>query len=400
MFETVTAAPPDAIFGLNDAIRRDDRRDKINLGAGVYQDEQGRTPVFGAVKEAERRILASEPSKAYAPIDGRPEFAAEIQRLLFGDASAVLDAGRVVTAHAPGGTGALRVAGDFVKALRDDAAIWMSEPTWINHPQIFGATRLRLRGYPYFDAGTNALTFEPMLEALEQVAPGDLVLLHGCCHNPTGCDLTPQQWARLGELLAERRALPVVDFAYQGFAEGIVRDVEWLRILCRTVPEIAICSSYSKNIGLYNERVGALTVVAADAERAQAVLSQIKRTVRANYSNPPAHGAAIVTAILGDAELRQTWLDELTGMRRRIRRMRECFAAGLDERGVELHPAGNNFIVRQRGMFSFTGLTPEEVEALQRQHAIYAVGSGRINVAGITEANVDRLCDAIAAVRS
>ena len=364
MFENVDTAPPDAIFGLNEALRRDARPHKINLGAGVYKNEAGETPVLAAVKEAEGRILDRETSKSYLPIDGLGSYAERARQLHFGD-----------------------------------ACIWMSDPTWANHPQIYDAVGLRRKSYPYFDPATHGLAFDRMLAVLERAPEGDLVLLHGCCHNPSGVDPTAEQWSEIGELLAARRLFPVVDFAYQGFARGVEEDVEWLRVLCRAVPELMVCASFSKNFGLYNERVGALTVVAADAGRAAAVLSQVKRTARANYSNPPAHGAAIVDTVLGDPELRAQWEAELDRMRRRIQRMRRLLAAGLDQRGVRLHPDGNGFIVRQNGMFSFSGLGPEQVETLRREHAIYLVGSGRINVAGVTEANVDRLCDAIAAVR-
>jgi aspartate/tyrosine/aromatic aminotransferase len=399
MFENVDTAPPDAIFGLNEALRRDARPHKINLGAGVYKNEAGETPVLAAVKEAEGRILDRETSKSYLPIDGLGSYAERVRQLHFGDESEILADRRAVTAQAPGGTGALRVAGDFLKTVRGDACIWMSDPTWANHPQIYDAVGLRRKSYPYFDPATHGLAFDRMLAVLERAPEGDLVLLHGCCHNPSGVDPTAEQWSEIGELLAARRLFPVVDFAYQGFARGVEEDVEWLRVLCRAVPELMVCASFSKNFGLYNERVGALTVVAADAGRAAAVLSQVKRTARANYSNPPAHGAAIVDTVLGDPELRAQWEAELDRMRRRIQRMRRLLAAGLDQRGVRLHPDGNGFIVRQNGMFSFSGLGPEQVETLRREHAIYLVGSGRINVAGVTEANVDRLCDAIAAVR-
>ncbi len=398
MFEKVTMAPSDAIFGLNEAMQRDPRRDKINLGAGVYKNEDGETPVLAAVKEAERRILASEPSKTYLPIDGHRDYDRRVLRLLFGDGHEIVEAGRAVCAQAPGGTGALRVAADFLQAQRPEATVWLSEPTWPNHPQIFDAAGLAQRSYPYFDRAANALDGEAMLAALAQARPGDIVVLHGCCHNPTGVDPSAAQWQRLGELLAERRALPLVDFAYQGFARGVEQDVEWLHALSESVPELLVCSSYSKNFGLYGERVGALTLVASQPEHAGAALSQIKRSIRANYSNPPVHGAAIVAGVLADDELCRGWRRELDGMRRRIRRMRELFAAGLDARGVRLHASGNGFLVEQNGMFSFTGLSPAQVEWLREQSAIYMVSSGRINVAGMTEATMDRLCDAIAAV--
>lgn len=398
MFETLSIAPPDAIFGLDEAFRRDSRPEKINLGAGVYKDEAGETPVFAAVKEAERRLVVSQPSKSYLPMEGHPEFIRGVQRLLFGREHELLAEGRVVTAQTPGGTGALRVAGDVLKDVAGASRIWLSEPTWPNHPQIFGAIGLPVETYAYFDPATNGLDFAGLLRALEAARPGDVVVLHGTCHNPTGVDPDPLQWAQIGELLAGRGALPLIDFAYQGLAHGLEADVEWLHVLAARVPELVVCTSNSKNFGLYNERVGALTLVARTQGHAEAALSQIKRTVRANYSNPPAHGAEVVAVILADPELERLWRQELDGMCARMRRMRRLFAEGLDARGVRLDPAGNAFIARQNGMFSFSRLSKAQVERLREEHAIYVVGSGRINVAGITEANVERLCDAIAAV--
>ena len=398
MFENVDLAPPDAIFGLSEAFRNDPNPHKINLGAGVYKDEDARTPVLACVKEAERRILESEPSKTYLPIDGTAEYGRAVQELLFGREHEIVGSRRAVTAHCPGGTGALRVAGDLLKHLRPATTLWLSQPTWPNHPQIYGAVGLEMKSYPYFDARTNDLAFERMIEALARAEAGDVVMLQGCCHNPTGVDPTAEQWARIGDLLAERRAVPLVDFAYQGFAFGVQRDAMGIRTLCDKVGELMICSSFSKNFGLYNERVGALTVVASSEEVAEAVRSQAKRLIRANYSNPPAHGSAIITTILGDAGLRHRWEDELAQMRERIHRSRRLFARELDARGVKLSPSGNGFIRDQQGMFSFSGLDREQVAKLRDEHSIYIVGSGRINVAGMTEGNMPGLCDAIAAV--
>jgi len=398
MFESISMAPPDAIFGLIEAFRNDPHPEKINLSAGVYADEHGRTPVLAVVKEAERRIRETEQSKSYLPIHGSAEYAGAIQRLLFGEDHEIIANKRAATAQAPGGTGALRVAGDFLKKHFGDTTIWFSDPTWVNHFQVYEAVGLAIATYPYFDAERNALAFDAMIAGLEKVRPGDVVLLHGRCHNPSGVDPTPAQWEKLGDLLAARQALPLVDFAYQGFATGVEEDAVGVRILCGKVPELVICSSYSKNFGLYNERVGALTVVAGSGEAAQAVLSQVKKCARANYSNPPAHGAAIITTILNDAELRQGWEEELRKMRERIHDMRKLLAAGLDRRGMKLSPAGNEFIVHQNGMFSFSGLNKAQVEKLREKYSIYIVGSGRINVGGITPGNIDRLCDAIASV--
>ncbi len=398
MFEHVALAPPDAIFGLSEAFKKDPNPDKINLGAGVYKDEDERTPVLACVKQAEARILQCESSKSYLPIDGASEYGDTVQELIFGPAHAIVESRRAVTAHCPGGTGALRVATDLLKRIRPETKIWLSAPTWPNHPQILEAVGLEMATYPYFDQGSNGLDFPGMINALSGVEANDVVLLHGCCHNPTGVDPTPEQWAKIGEVLAERQAIPLVDFAYQGFAQGIRKDARGIHALCDRLPELVICSSFSKNLGLYSERVGALTVVSASAERAAAVQSQVKSLVRAIYSNPPSHGAAIVTTVLGDAELRKDWRQELMQMRERIHATRQLFARELDARGVKLSPTGNDFIAGQHGMFSFSGLGGEQVKTLRDEHAIYIVGSGRLNVAGMTQSNMAKLCDAIAAV--
>ena len=398
MFEHVALAPPDAIFGLSEAFKKDPNPDKINLGAGVYKDEDGRTPVLACVKAAEARILEHEPSKTYLPIDGAPAYGEAVRELIFGREHPVVAEQRAVTAHCPGGTGAIRVACDLLKRVRPEATVWLSGPTWPNHPQILDAVGLETATYPYFDRESNGLDFPGMIDALGRARANDVVLLHGCCHNPSGVDPTPEQWAQIGEVLAERQAVPLVDFAYQGFAIGIREDAGGIHALCDRLSEMIVCSSFSKNFGLYSERVGALTVISSSEERALAVQSQVKSLVRANYSNPPVHGSAIVTTILGDAELRAQWRQELAQMRDRIHAMRRLFAAELDARDVRLSPAGNDFIAAQNGMFSFSGLDREQVGRLRDEHAIYIVGSGRLNVAGMTASNMPRLCDAIAAV--
>ena len=323
------------------------------------------------------------------------EYAARVQELLFGSGHEAVASKRVVTAHTPGGTGGLRVAADFLRKAAPNATVWMSDPTWPNHPGIFQAAGLKVKTYPYFDAATNGLAFERMLAALEEMPAGDVLLVHGCCHNPTGIDPTPEQWSAIAALVERRSVLPLLDFAYQGFAEGLREDATGLTALCPPGRELLVASSFSKNFGLYNERVGALSIVAASSETAKTALSQVKTCVRVNYSNPPAHGAAIVSTILGDEKLRTQWDGEVKEMRDRINGMRKQFAQKLIARGYDRDPS---FITRQRGMFSFSGLTPPQVEALRKDHAIYIVGSGRINVAGMTADNIDRLCDAIVAV--
>ena len=395
MFETLDTAPADPILGLTAAFKEDATPGKINLGVGVYKDADGNTPIFDSVKQAEDQLLAAEETKTYLAIEGAPEYAAVVQNMLFGSGHSLIADQKAVTAHTPGGTGALRVAGDFMHRLFPQARIWISDPTWANHPKIFQAADLQVETYPYFDSATNGLNFDAMLAALDKIPAGDVVLLHGCCHNPTGVDPSPAQWRQIADLVAERGLLPLVDFAYQGLGDGLEGDAVGLLELCRPGVEILVASSFSKNFGLYNERVGALTLVGATAEAAAAALGHLQSCIRTNYSNPPAHGAAIVTAVLRDERLRSRWEGEVAAMRNRINGMRQLFFDTLKAKGVE---RDFSFITRQRGMFSFSGLTPQQVEALRQQFAIYIVGSGRINVAGMTEKNMEVLCDAIAAV--
>ena len=398
MLQDVTPAPPDAILGLSEAFKADPRPGKINLAVGVYKDANGRTPVLDAVKAAERRLVDTETTKGYLPIDGSPAYAVRVQAMLFGDGHPIVENGRAGTAHTPGGTGGLRVAGDYLQQNHPDATLWLSDPTWANHQPIFAAAGLATKTYPYLDRQRNSLDFDAMLAALRDIPAGDVVLLHGCCHNPTGVDPTPDQWRDIAAVLAERGVLPLVDFAYQGFGDGLDDDAAGLRAVADACDELLVCSSFSKNFGLYNERVGALTVVAKTADDREAVMTRVRRAIRANYSNPPAHGGAVVATILNNDALRQQWRDELTAMRQRINTMRHRFADGLDERSVSLSPDGNDFARRQRGMFTLSGLTENDVERLRDDHAIYIVGSGRINVAGMTEQNIPVLCDAISAV--
>lgn len=395
MFEQLAPAPPDAILGLTEAFRKDPNPRKINLGVGVYKDAAGRTPVLASVKRAEERILQNEATKSYLDIDGSPAYAAAVQELLFGPGHEVLTNKRAVTAQAPGGTGALRVAADLIARLMPGKRVWISEPTWPNHPNVFRAAGIELATYPYFDPAFNGINFSQMMATVEQIPAGDVLLLHGCCHNPTGSDLTLEQWQRVADVVAARRLLPLIDFAYQGFADGLREDAGGLLAMARPGAELLIASSLSKNFGLYNERVGALTLVAADQQAAQTALSHIKQTIRANYSNPPAHGAAIVTTVLSDPELRGLWEREVTEMRNRINTMRHLFVETLNEKGVR---RDFSFIARQRGMFSFSSLNADHVKALRERFSIYIVGGGRINVAGMTDENMDYLCSAIAEV--
>jgi aspartate/tyrosine/aromatic aminotransferase len=395
MFESVSLAPADPILGLSEAFQQDVRPQKINLSVGVYQDASGKTPILESVKRAERLIWENETTKGYLKIDGAAEYGLRIQELLFGADSPIVAEGRAVTSQTPGGTGALRVAGDFIHRHFPQAKLWLSAPTWPNHPNIFHAAGIETVSYPYFDKANNRLAWDDLCDALNRVSAGDVVLLHGCCHNPTGIDPTPDQWKTIAAILRERGALPLIDFAYQGFATGLREDAAVLEAFCAPGTETLVCSSLSKNFGLYRERVGALTLVAAAQADVVKAQSQVKSAIRANYSNPPSHGGAVATTILGQSELRGLWEEELTAMRNRIHQMRSLLVAGLKQQGVR---QDFSFIADQKGMFSFSGLNPEQVQKLRDDYAIYIVGSGRINVAGMTTANMEPLCAAIAAV--
>ena len=395
MFETISMAPADPILGLTEAFKADANPDKINLGVGVYKDEQGTTPIFTAVKKAEKRLLDSETTKGYLPITGSPAFTKAAAVLALGADSAPLAAGRAVTAQTPGGTGALRVAGDFLKAAYPNATLWVSDPTWANHKGIFGNAGFAVKTYAYYDPATKGLNFSAMLDAIRAIPDGDVLLLHACCHNPTGVDPTAEQWTAIADVLSTKKVMTIMDFAYQGFGTGIDDDALGVRILAEKLDELMIAGSFSKNFGLYNERVAALTLIAKTSDIAAAAFSNLKIAIRRNYSNPPSHGGTVVAEILNDPALRAEWETELTAVRARIQSMRTGLVEALAAKGV----AGDfSFMTRQNGMFSFTGLTPEQVKTLKEKYAIYIVGSGRINVAGITPSNMDRLCSALADV--
>ncbi len=395
MFQDVPQAAPDAILGLTEAFKADTNPDKINLGVGVYKDENGNTPILPSVKEAERRLIDDEKTKSYLPIDGDPQYDADVRKLLFGRDHELVSGGRAFTAQTPGGTGALRVAGDYIHLQHSGSTIWLSDPTWANHPAVYKSAEVPTKAYTYFDKSTNGVNFDGMLVDVKNMPAGDVILLHGCCHNPTGADLSDDQWQQLGELLAERGILPLVDFAYQGFAEGLREDAAGFAKLLGSCKEMIICSSFSKNFGLYNERTGAVTFVTDSEKVAKAVQSQVKTRIRTNYSNPPSHGGSIVRTILGDDALASQWEGELAEMRNRIAAMRQLFVDTLKEKGVK---EDVSFITQQRGMFSFSGLSPQQVQQLKEKWSVYIVGSGRINVAGMTRSNMDRLCTAVADV--
>lgn len=390
MFEYLLQAPADPILGLADLYNSDERTNKINLSVGVYKDETTKTPILESVKKAERLLLDEETTKSYLPIDGVPLFNLATQKLLFGS-----EMERARTAQAPGGTGALRIMADFLSRRTKVKRIWVSNPSWPNHRSVFQTAGLEVREYRYYDAQNHGLDFAGLMEDLNLVTAGEAVLFHGCCHNPTGIDPTPDQWQAISELALKNGWLPLFDLAYQGFGQGIEEDVYGLRLFANHHPELLIASSYSKNFGLYNERVGAFTLIAADAEIADRAFSQVKTIIRANYSNPPAHGAKIVSYILNNDELKEEWIDELTSMRQRIHRMRQLFVKTLQDKGAN---QDFSFIAKQNGMFSFSGLSEEQVLKLRDNYGIYIVNSGRINVAGMTLDNMSRLCESIVEV--
>lgn len=395
MFEKIAAAPADPILGLGEAFKSETRNPKINLGIGVYKDAQGKTPIVKAIKEAERRLLEQEDTKNYLTIDGIPAYNQLTQELLFGTNSDIITQKRAKTAQSLGGTGALRVAAEFIKRQTNAQNVWISSPTWPNHNAIFNAVGITIRQYRYYDEINRTLDWDNMLADLSKASEGDVVLLHGCCHNPTGIDPTPEQWQQLAQLSVQNGWLPLFDFAYQGLANGIDEDAQGLRAFAKNHKELLIASSYSKNFGLYNERVGAFTLVAENQEIAETAFSQVKTIIRTLYSNPSSHGANAVAIVLNDPTLKAQWLDELADMRNRIKEMRSKLVELLKEYGAQQNFA---FINQQNGMFSFSGLTPEQVDRLKEEFAIYIVRSGRINVAGITNSNIDYLCKAIVEV--
>lgn len=394
-FDKIQAAPADPILGLGEAFKAETRSNKVNLGIGVYKDASGNTPVLKSVKAAETRLLADEKSKNYLTIDGVAAYNAETQKLLFGENSEIIAARRAKTAQSLGGTGALRVAAEFIKRQTGAKNVWISAPTWPNHNAIFQAVGINIRDYRYYDKTAHALDWDGLIADLSQAQAGDVVLLHGCCHNPTGIDPTPEQWDALAKMSAEKGWLPLFDFAYQGFANGLEQDAYGLRAFAKLNKELLVASSYSKNFGMYNERVGAFTVVAADEETANRAFSQVKTIIRTLYSNPASHGGNTIALVLQDPELKAQWIAELDEMRARIKEMRQKFVDLLKEKGAK---QDFGFIIEQNGMFSFSGLSPEQVDRLKDEFAIYAVRSGRINVAGITADNIGYLCESIVRV--
>ncbi|WP_153117896.1 amino acid aminotransferase [Rhodocyclus tenuis] len=395
IFAAVEMAPRDPILGLNESFNADTRTTKVNLGVGVYFDDNGKIPLLGAVRAAEKTRLEAAPPRGYQPIEGTPAYNQGVQKLIFGADSALLADGRVVTAQALGGTGALKIGADYLKQLLPNATVYISDPSWENHRALFEAAGFPVATYPYYDAATRGVDFAAMKACLATLTPGSIVLLHACCHNPTGADLDAAQWAEVIAAIRERNLVAFIDMAYQGFADGITEDKVALDLFAASGLQFFVSSSFSKSFSLYGERVGALSIVTATRDESARVLSQLKRVIRTNYSNPPTHGGAIVASVLASTELRQQWEDELAGMRLRIRAMRTGLVDKLAARGVA---QDFSFVVRQRGMFSYTGLSAAQVERLKAEYGIYAVSTGRICLAALNTKNIDYVADAIAAV--
>lgn len=395
IFSAVELAPRDPILGLTEAYNADSRSTKVNLGVGVYYDDNGKIPLLSAVRAAEKTRLETAPPRGYQPIEGSAAYNQAVQNLLFGKGSPLLADGRVVTIQALGGTGALKIGADFLKRVLPSSPVYISDPSWENHRALFEAAGFSVQQYPYYDATTRGVNFEAMTAALGALPARSIVVLHACCHNPTGADLDAEQWRAIVELVRSRDLVAFIDMAYQGFAEGIEPDAFVLDLFAASGLSFFVSSSFSKSFSLYGERVGALSIVTGNRQEAAAVLSQVKRVVRTNYSNPPTHGGAIVAAVLSDPALRSQWEEELAGMRERIRAMRTGLVDRLQARGVA---EDFSFVVRQRGMFSYTGLSAAAVDKLQAEHGIYAVSTGRICLAALNTRNLDYVADAMAAV--
>jgi len=395
IFSAVEMAPRDPILGLNESFNADARPVKVNLGVGVYFDNNGKVPLLKAVKVAEKARVEAMPPRSYQPIEGLGTYNKAVQTLLFGENSALAGEGRLITAETLGGTGALKIGADYLKRLLPDATVYISDPSWENHRALFEYAGFAVDSYPYYDARTRGVNFAEMKAKLNALPAGSIVVLHACCHNPTGADLSEAQWRETIEAIRARGLVPFIDMAYQGFADGIAEDALALNLFVASGLQFFVASSFSKSFSLYGERVGALSIVTGSKDESARVLSQLKRVIRTNYSNPPTHGGAIVAAVLDSPELRQMWEEDLAGMRDRIREMRLSLVEKLQAKGVA---QDFSFIVKQRGMFSYTGLSAQQVERLQSEFGIYAVSTGRICLAALNNQNIDYVVDAIAAV--
>jgi aromatic-amino-acid transaminase len=391
----VEMAPRDPILGLTELFVADSRPTKVNLGVGVYYDDSGKVPLLECVRRAEQQLLEKAAPRSYLPIDGLPVYDKAVQALVFGADSPAVTGKRAVTVQALGGTGGLKIGADFLRRLLPDAQVWISDPSWENHRALFENAGFKVNAYPYYDAATHGVNFDGMLDSLRRMPEGAIVVLHACCHNPTGVDLTRERWTEVIRAVTERGLMPFVDIAYQGFGAGLDADAEVVRRFVHAGGPLFVSNSFSKSFSLYGERVGALSVVAASPDEAARVLSQLKRIVRTNYSNPPTHGGQIVAAVLGSTELRARWEEELGLMRDRIRSMRAQLVDRIHARAAG---ADFSFVLQQRGMFSYSGLSKPQVQRLREEFSVYAVDTGRICVAALNSRNLDYVADAIATV--
>ena len=395
LFSAIEMAPRDPILGITEAFNADQNPDKTNLGVGVYYDDNGKVPLLNCVQKAEALLMAKAAPRTYLPIEGLAAYDKAVQELVFGADSEVVSSKRAITAQAIGGTGALKLGADFLKRFAKDAQVWISDPSWENHRALFESAGFTVNNYPYYDTATRGVNFAGMLGALQSIPAGSIVVLHACCHNPTGADLSDPEWQQVIEVVTRRGLIPFLDMAYQGFGDGIDADGKVVRQFAAAGGPLFVSNSFSKSFSLYGERVGALSIVASDAEEAARLMSQLKRVIRTNYSNPPMHGGQVVATVLATPELRLMWEEELAGMRVRIRTMREALVAKLKAKAPAHH---FDFVVQQRGMFSYSGLTKAQVEHLKNDNAIYAVDTGRICVAALNSRNIDRVVEAIAKV--
>jgi len=395
VFNVLPALAPDPILGLSAAYREDTNPHKIDLGVGVYKDEQGNTPIMDAVAKAQVKLLDEETSKTYITPQGVQGYIDNMLTLILGNDSPALLANRVAAVQAPGGCGALRVLAELIKRCGEDTKVWVSDPTWANHIPLIGDAGLTLETYPYFDKETASIRFDAMMDTLRKIKKGDVVLLHGCCHNPTGADLTPAQWDQVLEVAKEREFVPFVDLAYLGFGDGLVEDAYGLRLLVNNLPEVIIAASCSKNFGLYRERVGLAAVVTQDPSQKAIVQSQIQSVARGIYSMPPSYGGALVNIILSDDDLRQNWQNEVEAMRVRMQELRSLLVKHLHEQGAN---RDFSFVEAQKGMFSYLCITPEQVREVRSKNSVYFVDSSRVNIAGINKNNVETLAKALVSV--
>ena len=395
IFSTLDLAPPDPILGVTEAFNADTNPSKVNLGVGIYYDDNGKVPVLDCVRQAEQKIAATALPRSYLPIDGIQPYCRAVQQLVFGTEHEALRSGRVVTVQTLGGTGGLKVGADFLRSIDRQAEVWISDPSWENHRALFENAGFKVQAYPYYDSATHGLKFEAMLDTLRKLPAKTIVVLHACCHNPTGVDLTAEQWTRVIEVVAARGLIPFMDLAYQGFAEGADADAAAVRRISVACPVVFVASSFSKSLSLYGERVGTLSIVTSSTDEARRVLSQVKRIVRTNYSNPPTHGAQAAVAVLITPELRVVWEQELGQMRDRIKLMRNQL---VDKVRALRADFDLSFVIRQRGMFSYSGLTKEQVQRLRSEYAVYVIDSGRICVAALNSKNIDHAAKAIAGV--